>query len=246
MQRVFISDLHLAEERPQVIAAFFAFLARGLGECDELYILGDFFDAWVGDDDDRPLVLQVKTALQAVASRGIGLFFQPGYRDFLLGEAFAQDIPLQLLPEEYVIEAGGRRYLLAHGDQYCTGDAAYQQFRAMVRQPAWQQELLGKTLAERRAIAQMLREKSREQNSIKACDIMDVTEAAVQQAMMAHDCQVLIHGHTHRPAVHSIAFTSCKPAERVVLGEWDETFWYVRLDDAGAKLICEQTAHWAA
>lgn len=244
MQRVFISDLHLSEQRPQVIAAFFAFLERGLVACDELYILGDFFDAWVGDDDDRPLAATVARALQSVTERGIKVFFQHGNRDFLLSQGWAAQIPMQLLPPEQVIESGGKRILLAHGDQYCLGDSAYQQFRTLVRSPAWQAELLAKPLEERRSIAAMLRAKSREQNSIKACDIMDVTDSAVQQALRAHNCSVLLHGHTHRPQVHDISLSVCQPAQRVVLGEWDETFWYATLSDGQLQLHCEQTGAW--
>ncbi len=239
MNRLFISDLHLSEERPHITAAFFAFLTQQAAKADQLFILGDFFDAWIGDDDDRPLATEVADALHRVSRSGVQIFFQHGNRDFLLGNDYAARCGMQLLPEWQVIDLGAQRCLLAHGDQLCTQDEAYQQFRTMVRDLAWQQTFLAKPLAERRAIAAQLRARSKEANSIKAEDIMDVTPSAVLEALQAHDCRVLLHGHTHRPARHTVLMPSGEPAERIVLGEWADQYWVVQQQNA-ALVLAEQ------
>lgn len=236
MTTLFISDLHLNENRPLVTEAFFSFLQREARRADALYILGDLFDAWVGDDDDRFLVNSVADALRELNRSGAAIFFQHGNRDFLLGDSFATRCGMQLLPECHVLECHGERWLLAHGDQFCTQDAAYQQFRKMVRDPAWQKEILAKTLAERRQLASALREKSREANSIKAEDIMDVTTGVIIETLRLTGCNKLIHGHTHRPARHILDIDGTN-AERIVLGEWHSSFWYLRARNSGLDLI---------
>jgi len=228
MSTLYISDLHLHESRPLTTEAFFSFLQTQARSAETLYILGDLFDAWIGDDDDRPLVAQVARALKALADSGTKLFFQHGNRDFLLGPAYAKRCGMQLLPELFVLEVGDERWLLAHGDQFCTQDLAYQQFRTMVRNPQWQKELLSKSLDERRAIAAQLRDKSKEHNSMKAEDIMDVTPAEIARILIENKCSKLIHGHTHRPAKHDVLLPNKVSAERYVLGEWDSTFWFIR------------------
>jgi UDP-2,3-diacylglucosamine hydrolase len=237
MNRLFISDLHLSEERPHTTAAFFAFLEDEAASCDELYILGDFFDAWIGDDDDRPLAADVAQALKKVAEQGVRIFFQHGNRDFLLGEDYAQRCGMQLLPALHVIEQQGQRILLAHGDQFCTQDVAYQQFRSLVRNPEWQQDFWAKPIAERRAIAAQLRAKSKEANSIKAEDIMDVTPSEIDKVLIEQKCNTLIHGHTHRPARHVSTLPDGSVAERIVLGEWAETYWIARLERSVLRLM---------
>ena len=237
MNALFISDLHLSEERPHITAAFFAFLTDKAAACDELYILGDFFDAWIGDDDDRPLAEDVAQALKNIAAKGVQIFFQHGNRDFLLGEHYAARCGMQLLPALHVIERERQRYLLAHGDQFCTQDAAYQQFRTLVRDPAWQQDFLAKPIAERRAIAAQLRAKSQEANSMKAEDIMDVTPSEIDNVLIEQQCNTLIHGHTHRPARHSLTLPNGSAAERIVLGDWAETYWFLQLSEKGLQLI---------
>ncbi|HNE25757.1 MAG TPA: UDP-2,3-diacylglucosamine diphosphatase [Pseudomonadales bacterium] len=239
MNALFISDLHLSEERPHTTAAFFAFLAEKTRGVEQLYILGDFFDAWIGDDDDRPLAEAVANALHAVTARGVKIFFQHGNRDFLLGEQYAARCGMQLLPALSVIEDSAQHILLAHGDQFCTQDVAYQQFRALVRNPQWQREFLAKSLAERRAIAAQLRAKSKEANSIKAEDIMDVTPAEVIDALEKHQCTVLIHGHTHRPARHAITLAHGMQAERIVLSDWAEQYGYLQWKEGAAELLWE-------
>ncbi len=240
MNALFISDLHLSEERPHITAAFFAFLDQKTQGVDHLYILGDFFDAWIGDDDDRPLAETVANALQCVAAHGVQIFFQHGNRDFLLGEHYAARCAMQLLPALHVIETNGQRVLLAHGDQFCTQDAAYQQFRALVRNPAWQQDFLAKSLVERRAIAAQLRAKSKEANSLKAEDIMDVTPQEIETVLLQQQCSVLIHGHTHRPARHALALPNGVTAERIVLGDWTDQYCYLQWKNGVAELLWER------
>lgn len=241
MTTLFISDLHLSESpqnnRPLVTEAFFSFLQTEARSAETLYILGDLFDAWVGDDDDRPLATQVADALKALAHGGTKIFFQHGNRDFLLGSTYAQRCHMQLLPELFILEVADERWLLAHGDQFCTQDTAYQQFRAVVRNPLWQKELLSKTLEERRAIAAQLRAKSKEQNSMKAEDIMDVTPAEISRVLIENKCGKLIHGHTHRPARHEVSLPNKLSAERIVLGEWDNTYWFIRQKGKTIELI---------
>jgi UDP-2,3-diacylglucosamine hydrolase len=242
MNALFISDLHLSEERPHTTAAFLAFLAEKTHGFDRLYILGDFFDAWIGDDDDRPLAETVATALNTVATRGVKIFFQHGNRDFLLGEQYAARCGMQLLPELHVIEDSAQRIVLAHGDQFCTQDVAYQQFRVLVRNPQWQQEFLTKPLQERRAIAAQLRAKSKEANSLKAEDIMDVTPAEVDAVLEKYQCNVLIHGHTHRPACHAVTLASGRAAERIVLSEWAEQYCYLQWKNGVGELVWERAS----
>lgn len=235
MSTLFISDLHLHEERPLVTAAFFSFLQTEASTATSLYILGDLFDAWVGDDDDFPLVHAVAQALKEISQK-TKIFFQHGNRDFLLGHDYAQRCGMSLLPELFVLESDSERWLLAHGDQFCTKDLAYQQFRAQVRDPLWQQALLSKPLNERRAIAKQLREKSQDANSLKAEDIMDVTPIEIKNVLEKYQCQKLIHGHTHRPARHALTLENNTPAERIVLGDWDSTFWFLRQGDTKLEL----------
>lgn len=237
MHMLFISDLHLSEERPQTTAAFLAFLAEKTGHHKQLYILGDFFDAWIGDDDDRPLAQDVAQALAAAAGRGIEIFFQHGNRDFLVGESFALRCEMKLLPDFFVLTVNSQRWLLTHGDQFCTEDGAYQQFRATVRDESWQREFLQKPIGERRNIAAQLRAKSREANSMKAEDIMDVVPQEIENALLLHGCDILIHGHTHRPARHALSLMDGRQAERVVLGEWGDGFWYAVAGGGALQLV---------
>jgi UDP-2,3-diacylglucosamine hydrolase len=237
MRMLFISDLHLSEERPQTTAAFFAFLAEKTGQNDHLYILGDFFDAWIGDDDDRPLAEEVARALASAVDRGVKVFYQHGNRDFLLGNHYASRCGMELLPDFFVLTVNGQRWLLAHGDQFCTEDTAYQQFRVMVRDTHWQREFLQQSLKDRRHIASQLRAKSKEANSLKAEDIMDVVPQEIISALQLHGCDILVHGHTHRPARHDVPLSDGRRAERVVLGEWGKDFWYAVADNGVLKLV---------
>ncbi|WP_020655537.1 UDP-2,3-diacylglucosamine diphosphatase [Massilia niastensis] len=214
---LFISDLHLQESHPATAEAFFRFLAEHAIHAERLYLLGDIFEYWAGDDDlDEPFHRRVVEAIRAVSAAGVAVHWLAGNRDFLVGPGFAQATGLSLLEEPHVIEAGGRRVALVHGDAQCTLDLKYMAFRAQVRDPAWQGQFLGMPLAQRKAIIANLREGSREAQSGKSCEIMDVTPEAATALFDATDAQVIIHGHTHRPAVHETGGRL-----RYVLPDWE-------------------------
>ena len=220
MATLFISDLHLDEARPQIVDLFVRFL-RDAQQADALYILGDLFESWIGDDDDAPLATRVAQELHALRSRGVPIYFMHGNRDFLLGTDYAARAGMQLLADPAVVELDGERTLLTHGDTLCTDDIEYQKFRNLVRNPAWQAQFLAKPLAERRAFAAQARGESRKQTAMKTAEIMDVNQAAVESTMQDHGVRRLIHGHTHRPATHRFELDS-QTAERIVLGDWFE------------------------
>lgn len=217
---LFISDLHLDASRPETCAAFYRFLQERAVKAEALYILGDLFELWVGDDDDSALVKEVGDQLRQLSQTGTRVFFMHGNRDFLLGENFAKAAGFELLPDPYVLEVDGQRLLLMHGDTLCTDDEQYQAFRQQVRQPQWVEAILARPLEERRALGRQLREQSKSMSSRKSEDIMDVAQAEVESAVAQHRADKLIHGHTHRPARHPLA-----SGERIVLGDWDELAW---------------------
>jgi len=218
---LFISDLHLDTARPAVTRALAAFLAQHQ-HCERLYILGDLFEAWIGDDDDAPLAAEVAALLRDFTAAGPALFIMGGNRDFLLGEAFCEAVGAQLLPDPTVIDLYGESTLLMHGDSLCTSDTQYQAFRRTARDPQWQQQMLARSLAERRSLAGELRSMSREANSNKAEDIMDVTPPEVDKVMRTYGVTQLIHGHTHRPATHKVS-----AGYRWVLGDWHALGWAI-------------------
>jgi UDP-2,3-diacylglucosamine hydrolase len=195
---LFIADLHLCVEEPAITAGFLRFLAGEARKADALYILGDLFEAWIGDDDPNPLHRQMAAAIKAVSDSGVPCYFIHGNRDFLLGKRFARESGMTLLPEEKVLELYGRRVLIMHGDTLCTDDAGYQAFRAKVHKPWLQTLFLALPLFVRKRIAARMRANSKEANSSKSLAIMDVNQNAVVSAMEKHQVQWLIHGHTHR------------------------------------------------
>ncbi len=236
MNQLFISDLHLHQERPQLTRAFFHFLQTRASAVDELYILGDFFDAWIGDDDDSALAIDVQGQLKLVSAAGVRIFVMHGNRDFLLGQKFAERCGAQLLPEGSIVNVAGQASLLLHGDSLCTKDQDYMKFRAQVRSPEWQKQLLAQPLTARRQLAAQLRAQSQSMNSLKAEDIMDVTQTEVERVMRQAKVTRLIHGHTHRPAWHRFVLDK-QPVERIVLGDWHELGWC--LSATGVKLDLE-------
>lgn len=221
MSSLFISDLHLDEARPQIVDLYTRFLERQARGADALYILGDLFESWIGDDDDSALAEQIASATRAVRDSGVPVFFMHGNRDFLLGAEYAARAGMSLLTDPTLVELDGERVLLMHGDTLCTDDVDYQKFRALVRNPEWQRQFLAKPLAERRAFAAQARGESRKQTSMKAAEIMDVNQVAVEAALREHGVRRMIHGHTHRPATHRLELDG-KAAERIVLGDWYE------------------------
>ena len=222
MTTLFISDLHLDLARPAILDQFESFIREEAVHADALYILGDLFEAWIGDDADDPVGKRFVAAMKPMREARRPCFFMHGNRDFLLGERFAREAGMTLLPDPSVIDLYGTPTLLMHGDSLCTLDSDYQQFRRTARDPAWQSQLLAQPLAQRRALATRLRAMSREAGSMKSEDIMDVTPAEVDRAMAAHGARQLIHGHTHRPARHE------SPAGlRWVLGAWEQCGWAI-------------------
>lgn len=226
----FISDLHLDAARPQVTAALEDFL-NARTDAHALYILGDLFEAWIGDDDDSELAAHVAQLLAQYQAAGPKLYLMHGNRDFLIGERFAARVGAQILDDPTVIDLNGERVLLMHGDSLCTRDVEYQEFRVRCRSPEWQRPLLDAPLEARRQIAQQLRQASKDAGSRKADDIMDVTESEVARVMREHDCRVLIHGHTHRPARHDMDVGT-----RWVLGDWEHLGWFIETTQDGIAL----------
>lgn len=237
MTTVFISDLHLDPLRPEIIQAFYDFLdATIVGQnTDALYILGDFFEVWLGDDDDTPAYAAVKDALKSAVDAGVDIFVMHGNRDFLLGESFADATGVQLIPDPSLILLADRPLLLMHGDSLCTRDLDYMRFRQLVRDEQWQQQFMAQPLADRRSYAAGLRQQSKSLTQRKAEDIMDVTPDAVAAVFASHSATTLIHGHTHRPARHQLTVGG-KACERIVLGDWDTHGWYLVADEGRLSL----------
>ncbi len=235
MSVLFVSDLHLDADRPQATRAFHRFLEQRASGAEALYVLGDLFEAWVGDDDDSALAQEVVKALAQLTAGGTAVFFACGNRDFLVGDDFARRSGAVLLEDASVVAIGGERVLLMHGDSLCTDDRDYQQFRAMVRDPKWQDQFLALPLAARRALAAQARDASRLSTSGKPMEIMDVNASAVAEAMRFYGVRRLIHGHTHRPAVHEFDLDGA-PAVRTVLGDWFRRGWALECDGQGSRL----------
>ncbi|MDN3520768.1 UDP-2,3-diacylglucosamine diphosphatase [Halomonas ramblicola] len=249
MTTLLISDLHLHPGAPEITDGFLRWLEERARGCEALYILGDFFEAWIGDDlldlagvdptGNADLAARVARALKRLSDDGSALYLMHGNRDFLLGERFAAETGATLLPDPSVITLGGRRVLLMHGDSLCTRDTDYQAFRAQARDPQWQAGILAMPIAERIALARQLREQSGEASSNKAEDIMDVTAEEVEKAMADHGVTTLIHGHTHRPAVHELEVAG-EPARRMVLGDWRPgQGWEIAVEDGGEPRLRE-------
>ena len=227
---LFISDLHLDPARPAVTQALADFLKQNR-HCESLYILGDLFEAWLGDDDDSPLAIEIRSLLKDFSAAGPALYLMQGNRDFLLGAGFCHSVGAQLLPDPTVIDLYGNPTLIMHGDSLCTADVDYQKFRQVARSQQWQDDFLARSLQERQAFAANLRKISKESTSNKAQDIMDVTATEVEKLMHQHSTGQLIHGHTHRPARHDGA-----AGTRWVLGDWDQSGWAIKASDGEIDL----------
>jgi UDP-2,3-diacylglucosamine hydrolase len=218
---LFVSDVHLKPSLPRTTQAFLDLLHRRATKAQQLYLLGDIFEYWAGDDDIAdPYNGQVMDAIRQVSDAGVAIFWIAGNRDFLVGQEFARTIGATLLPDPFVANIAGRRIVLAHGDAQCTDDAAYMAFRAQVRDHAWQQAFLARPLAQRKEIIEGLRNHSREAQRSKSYDIMDVNAAAIQALFDASGASVMIHGHTHRPARHDYQHHGVSRS-RYVLPDWE-------------------------
>ena len=235
MATLFISDLHLEADRPEIGAQFLEFLAGPARTADALYILGDLFEAWIGDDDPSPYYADMKAAIRDLADSGVPVFFMHGNRDFMIGESFAREAGVTILEDPCVIELHGEKILLSHGDYLCTDDVEYQQVRAMTRNPEWQAMMLAKSVEERSAFARQAREQSQARYGTLNEEITDVNQDAVEAAIREHQVNVLLHGHTHRPAVHPFHVDE-RPVHRIVLGDWYEQGSAVEWDADGPRL----------
>ena len=235
MVQLFVSDLHLEDSRPDITRAFFHLLDSLQDQFSELYLLGDIFEVWLGDDTPSDCADQLAKKLHATSENGIRIFLMHGNRDFLIGSAYAERCAASLIDEPYLLTVAGQPALLMHGDVLCTQDKDYQAFRQLVRDPQWQQDFLTKPLQERIAIGRQLRDQSQKSARTKEEVIMDVTAEAVNTLMTQQQVRLLIHGHTHRPAIHEVDLPSGK-AIRMVLGDWYKKGWYILADDQAARL----------
>jgi UDP-2,3-diacylglucosamine hydrolase len=230
MATLFISDL-----RPEIGEQFLAFLAGPARDADALYILGDLFEAWLGDDDPNPYYAQMKSAIRELADSRVPVFFMHGNRDFMIGDAFAAEAGVTLLSDPHPLKLHGKKILLSHGDILCTDDVEYQQVRAMTRNPEWQAMMMAKSIEERIAFATQAREQSMARHEKIDEEIADVSQGAVEQTIQEYKVDVLLHGHTHRPAVHTLRVNDHE-VHRIVLGDWYEQGSMVDWDENGPRL----------
>ena len=235
MSTLFVSDLHLEAERPDIGDQFIQFLKTDAMEADDLYILGDLFEAWVGDDDPNAHYAKIKMAIRNVVDKGIPVYFMHGNRDFMIGRQFANDTGVEILKDPYPISMYGQKALLSHGDAMCLDDVQYQRVRAMVRNPDWQASMLAKPLKERLRIAEDARRQSLERTQNLSMNIMDVNPDEVTRVIKEYGVDVLVHGHTHRPDVHTVNLGNRK-AKRIVLGDWYQQGSVLRWNLQGPKL----------
>tara|TARA_R110000787_G_scaffold252367_5_gene357836 strand:- start:510 stop:1268 length:759 start_codon:yes stop_codon:yes gene_type:complete len=232
----FIADLHLAQNRPDITACFLYFLKSEAPKAQTLYILGDLFEYWIGDDDDSAFILEISKAIKALSNLGCKIYFIHGNRDFLLGKRFAKQSGMQLLPEITLIDLYGKPVVVMHGDTLCTRDVAYQAFRKKSRSWWWQAMIKSLPLFVRRRIADNYRIQSATATAMKSQDIMDVTQREVIHCLAQHQSQLLIHGHTHRPAVHDVNANGQK-AQRIVLGDWYEQGAWLKVTPDTMELL---------
>lgn len=230
-----ISDLHLEEQRPDITRAFLALLDGRARAAESLYILGDFFEAWIGDDAMSPFQLSICKALRALSDSGTQIFLMHGNRDFMIGQAFCKAAGCTLLKDPSVVQLNGEPVLLMHGDSLCTRDEAYMRMRRYLRNPLTLWVLRHLPLGTRHKLARKLRNESRAQTRMKANDIVDVTAEEIPRIMAQYGVRTLIHGHTHRPAIHKLLVGN-DAAKRIVLGDWDRQGWALQVDEQGFQL----------
>ena len=232
---LFISDLHLSPDTPEATNTLLRFLREAAPAAGALYVLGDLFEYWIGDEGlAQPFAKEVATALRALAQGGVPIYFMHGNRDFLVGERFLLATGMKLLTDPSVVDLYGRRTLLMHGDTLCTDDVEYQKFRTMVRNPAAQQAFLARPLEERVRMAREMRSKSEQAIQVKEMTIMDVSPATVEDTFRAHRYARMIHGHTHRPARHEHKVDG-RDCERWVLADWYDHGSYLLCDASGCR-----------
>lgn len=227
-----ISDLHLEEKRPDMTRAFLLFLATRARQAEALYILGDFFEVWIGDDGMTPFQHEIAGALRELSEAGTRIYLMHGNRDFLIGKRFCREAGCTLLSDPHKVQMGGESVLLMHGDSLCTLDVGYMKLRRWLRNPLSLLILRNLPLSTRQKLARKLRNESRTQTRLKASEIVDVTPEEVVRVMTEHGVRTLVHGHTHRPAVHELEVNG-QPARRIVLGDWDRQGWALQVDETG-------------
>ena len=235
MSIFFISDLHLEQNKPHLTKAFENFINSKVNSRDELFILGDFFEQWVGDDNEDSFIKSIKNILKAKTERGLKIHFMHGNRDFLIGDKFCEEVGVKLLDDPFIINLNGKKVMLMHGDSLCTDDKAYQDFRNLVRNKDWQEDFLSKDLMERKEVAKNLREISSLENKSKDEAIMDVNQNEVLKVIRNYSIDVLIHGHTHRPCIHDE-----NGVPRMVLGDWGDFLWFIESSKGNLNLIKEK------
>lgn len=235
MSTLFISDLHLSGERENITELFINFLDQRASNADALYILGDLFEVWPGDDMIQPDYEKSISKMKQLSNNGLPLFIMQGNRDFLMAEKLAEVSGATMIEDPAVIDLYGTPTLLMHGDTLCTDDVDYQKFRAMVRDPRWKADFFAKPNEERLAMTSKYRKISKDETAKKSMDIMDVNQQAVEKVMLEKNIPQLIHGHTHRPAIHDFTIDN-KNMKRIVLGDWFEQGSVLICDESGCQL----------
>ncbi len=231
MKPRFISDIHLSENNPHLTNAFKVFLNESKEACTHLFILGDLFEIWIGDDDDNSFIQDIKKALIDFTLDGPETFLMHGNRDFLIGEAFANEVGISMLSDPYTLDINSMKAILSHGDFLCTDDSDYIEFRDKVRSEEWQKDFLAKSIDERNEIANLLRSESKNATSGKSLEITDANLETVNNFIQENNPDIFIHGHTHRPKIHQHNLT-----KRVVLGDWDKYGWYLSIEENSLNL----------
>tara|TARA_B100000073_G_scaffold314133_1_gene289059 strand:- start:150 stop:863 length:714 start_codon:yes stop_codon:yes gene_type:complete len=224
MSSCFISDLHLDNKREEIKKAFFKFLESEASEFENLYILGDLFEVWIGDDFEDDFTREVISELKKFSLKDKNIFIMHGNRDFLLGEKFAEKCGAKLISDPLILDKEEKKIMLSHGDIFCTDDVEYQSFKEKVRNEKWQKEFLSKDLKDREEIAKNLRNESAMKNSKKEDYLMDVNKTEVEKIARENEVEILIHGHVHRPKIHNEVF-----GQRIVLGDWNKKYWFISL-----------------
>ncbi len=236
MTTIFLSDIHVSNEHPEISKQLKEFLLKEESKTNAIYVLGDLFEYWLGDDDPNPLFKEIKQIFKKLSDKNISIFFIHGNRDFLIGESFAKETGCQILHDPYVIDLFGEKVLLSHGDIFCTDDKEYQLFRNQTRDPAWKESILSKSLSFREEFAKQARLESSKHTSSKKNEIMDVNKDEILKMYEKYNVDIIIHGHTHRPAIHDVFFNE-KNYKRIVLGDWYEQGSILRFNEKGFELI---------
>ena len=232
MSIAFVSDLHLEPIENKRVKVFFQFLNNAVNKYEELYILGDFFEYWIGDDDTQSVNKLIMRRLKAATDNGLKIYFIHGNRDFLIGSEFESETGVKILADQHTFNIGEKKIMISHGDAFCVDDVEYQEMKREIRSDSWKKDFLTKSISERVDFANNLRTKSSERNSNKPENIMDVNDNYVLEVVRREKIDILIHGHTHRPAVHKLENSSI----RAVLGSWEEEGWVADYIEENIKL----------